>query len=231
MEVLNEQALWTSDKDSINWLASLLGREPVNSPQVIEDFQTGLNKIRRQVTSLHFHEPFDFTSLDAELRNIRLELVDPAMPPDGYGSFLPLLHARLHGNNDDSFLIALKETLIVQFAHFVAESLNNSESPGVARCEGLYREGNSTHLSPAQSLPTDIELKWRKEIAVLTDSGLESSPEILRCADYFPTRAKGRFCSDECRFRTFQLTKQLSDPGYLAAKQKRYRARQVRQKD
>lgn len=230
MDVLNEQAMWTTYEDSFAWLATLLGREPAITSQAMADFQSGLNRIRQQLSALHFHQPLDVTAIDAELGSIRLELVDPLKEKGSYSKVLPPLHARLRGLDDTSFLLSLKETLIVQFAIFMADSLSNSDNPAVARCEGLYREGNSTHLSPGQSLPPDIELLWRREIPALTNSGLESSPEVLRCADYFPARAKGRFCSDECRFRTFQLTKQLSDPGYLAAKQKRYRARQERPK-
>ncbi len=228
MEVLNEQATWTSCEDLIQWLSVLLGRRPTLTNKSIEDFQSGLNEIRRQVSCLHFQQPLDISAIDAELAAIKLELVQPIKQTGAYLKVLPALHARLQSEDDDSFLIALKQTLVLQFAQFVAEALNNTSSPAVARCEGLYREGGSTDISPARSLPPEIELLWRKEIAALTEAGLESSPEVLRCADYFPARAKGRFCSDECRFRTFQLTKQLSEPGYLAAKQKRYRAKQDR---
>lgn len=228
MEVLNDQATWTSVEDLIRWLSVLLGRRPTLSDKTISDFQSGLNCIRRQVSSLHFQQRLDISAIDAELEGIELELVEPMKQAGVYRKVLPALHARLQSENDDSFLIALKQTLVLQFAQFVAEALNNIDSPAIARCEGLYREVNSTDLSPARSLPPETELLWRKEIAALTEAGLESSPEVLRCADYFPVRAKGRFCSDECRFRTFQLTKQLSDPGYLAAKQKKYRAKQDR---
>lgn len=226
MEVLNEQATWTSIEDLIQWLSILLGRRPTLTKKTIEEFQSGLNDIRRQVSCLHFQQPLDLSSIDAELDAVKLELVHPIKQTGAYLSVLPALHARLRSQDDDSFLIALKQTLVLQFAQFVAEALSNTSSPGVARCEGLYRESGSTDISPAGSLPPDLELLWRKEIAALTDAGLESSLEVLRCADYFPARAKGRFCSDECRFRTFQLKKQLSEPGYLAAKQKRYRAKQ-----
>lgn len=226
IDVLNEQATWTSYEDLIAWFSGLIGQPVSLSQPIMEDFQNGLNFIRRQLSAVHFHEPVDIAGLDVRLRDVRLELVENRSANDGYSAVLPTLRGRWQSEEPDAILCALKETLTVQFAFFVAGALDDSENPGIARCEGLYRKGSSTHLSPVVSFPAEIELRWRKEISVLTESGLESSPEILRCADFFSARAKARFCSDDCRFRTFQLTKQLSDPGYLAAKQKRYRQRQ-----
>jgi len=228
---LNEQATWMSYEDLIQWFSGLLGRPASLSRTAVVEFQDGLNCIRQQVSAIHFHESVDIPFIDQHLKDISLELISPISSDSAYSNALPRLRARASSSDDDALLRALKQTLIVQFAYFVSEALAQSEIPGIARCEGLYREGSSTHLSPADSLPEETELRWRKEIAALTEAGLESSTDILRCADYFLARSKARFCSDECRFRTFQLTKQLADPGYLAAKQKRYRERNEKRGD
>jgi hypothetical protein len=226
VDILNEQALWTSYEDLITWFSSLLGRPAQVTESALEDFQAGLNFIRRAVSAFHFHEQIDIDCLNNHLKDVNLELGDLKPGADPYAGVLPAFRARVDRQDDDSILMALKQTFIVQFASFVGETIEHSSGSPIARCEGIYREGSATHLSPVQSFPEDIELRWRKEIQVLSDAGLEKSPEIQRCADFFLPRTKGRFCSDECRFRTFQLTKQLADPGYLAAKQKRYRNRQ-----
>jgi len=228
IDILNEQALWISYEDLVNWFAEMLGRSPTLSQNAVEEFQNSLNLIRKQVSAIHFHEQVDAHLIDEQLQGVRLELVESLENESGtpFSSRMPAMRARARDNNDDSLLRSLKETLILQFAAFAGEALDRKAENAVARCEGIYREGTATHLSPVPSFPAEIELRWRREIPILSESGLELSPEILRCADFFLARGKGRFCSDECRFRTFQLTKQLADPGYLAAKQRRYRQRQ-----
>jgi hypothetical protein len=225
VEILNEQATWQVYDDLIAWASLQVGR-PISLPeQAVEAFNETLNFMRRQLSALHFGEALDLGYLNEELAQVEVELVGPAGTDQKKLSGLPAFRARPSGRDDAAVLRCIEHTLLLQFAEFVGTCLDDPDENRIARCEGLYRESRSRHLAPVPSFPADIELRWRKELPVLAESGLESDPEIKRCADFFVVKAKGRFCSDECRFRTFQIAKQLKEPGYLAEKQKRYRQR------
>lgn len=174
--------------------------------------------MRRQLSALHFGEALDLSYLNEELTGVELELAGPAGTDRKRVSGLPAFRARPRGLDDAAVLRCIEDTLVLEFAEFVGACLDDPDEARIARCEGLYRESKSRHLAPVPSFPADIELRWRKELPVLAESGLESDPEIKRCADFFIVKAKGRFCSDECRFRTFQVAKQLKEPRYLAEK-------------
>jgi hypothetical protein len=77
-------------------------------------------------------------------------------------------------------------------------------------------------------LPEHLEKYWRDEIALLA-AGSKNTEGWQRCANLFPAAGKSRFCSDSCRFATFQLVKQVEDSGDLGQKQRRYRRRQEKQ--
>ncbi|SRR5579875_505785 len=223
IDVLNEQATWTSGEDTVRWLSGILNRRVSPTPSAVEHFQETLNLMRRQLSALHFGEEPDLASIDMQLGNLRLELSSPGQRPGGV--LLPSFRARLEGASDDDLIACIGQTLLLEFARFLGEQLDSPQTAKIARCEGLYREAGANRISPCPDFPADIELKWRREIPALVEAGLDSSPDLLRCADFFVARARGKFCSDECRFRTFQIAKQLADPGYLAEKQKRYRQR------
>jgi hypothetical protein len=214
--------------DAIAWLSVLAGRavNPTNKPSV-ERLSLGLDFIRQQLTLMHFGEALDVAAINERLSNLRLHLVAPAGISAGS---LPALQASFGTgaatDNDDALPETIEATVLLEFAVTVGAYLDDPSRCPVGRCEGIYKEPGSLRLSPAANLDSSLELRWRKEIAALNEHGLVDASEVKRCIDFFPLRPKARFCSDECRFRTFQLTKTLSEPDYLAAKQRRYRQRQ-----
>jgi hypothetical protein len=105
----------------------------------------------------------------------------------------------------------------------VSTSPHDGQTASIARCVGLFRENSNARLSVVRSISNESERRWRDEIDLLKDYELTESPAVQRCADIFLAAPKAKFCSDACRFTTFQLAKQLRDPRYHADKQKRYR--------
>lgn len=216
MDVLNEQFEWNTTTDLKKWFAQLTGHEADLSKQAINEFQKSLNFIREQVSALHFNESTDLKTLDKKLSGIKLSMSKNAV--------LPPLHAKTKGTSDADLLKAMEETILLQFASFLSEFLSE-ENQYLNRCEGLYKEKRSfddESLAPEM----ETEKRWRKEIPILVECKLLASTDIHRCGDFFIGKAQARFCSEACRFRTFQLSKQLTDPDYLADKQRRYRQRQ-----
>lgn len=217
MDVLNEQFEWNTTEDLNKWFTKLTGKKPSFSKASINEFQKCLNFIRDQVSALHFDEPVDLKTLDKRLSTIKLSMAKTDL--------LPALHAKAQGTSDADLLKAMEETILIQFASFLSDFLANQGEIALNRCEGLFKEQRSfddESLAP----PMETEKRWRKEIPIFIECKLLSSPDIHRCGDFFIGKAKARFCSEACRFRTFQLNKQLTDPDYLADKQRRYRQRQ-----
>lgn len=217
MDVLNEQFEWNTTDDLKSWFIKLTGKQPVLSKASIHEFQKCLNFIRDQVSALHFDESVDTKTLDKKLSGIKLSMSKTDV--------LPPLHAKAQGSSDADLLKAMEETILLQFAAFLSDFLSDNGETSLNRCEGLYKEQRSFD-SESLAPPMDTEKRWRKEIPILIECRLLSSPDIHRCGDFFVGKAKARFCSEACRFRTFQLNKQLTDPSYLADKQRRYRQNQ-----
>jgi hypothetical protein len=123
----------------------------------------------------------------------------------------------------DSLLDLLRKTLLLQFAQFIGGIIDSGidETPRIDRCRGVYRDDSD--VPDFAAFPPKVEKQWRDEIELLVQHEAAAS-DVLRCEYFFPRTPKGRFCSDSCRFSTFQITKQLAEPNYLADKQKRYRS-------
>lgn len=219
IEVLNEQTTWKSPADLVTWFSSLTGRALSPDAEAVAEFQNALAFIRQQATALHFRETLDVAGID-----VRLSVVALTFAPV---RAMPTLRARAPGDSDADVLKALENTLLVQFAEFAGQCLDSNYAVDIARCEGVYRESTPNDPEYVNPFEAHSERRWRNEIPILSEAGLIESEQIERCCDFFVLRPKARFCSEECRFRSFQLNKQLSDPGYLAAKQKRYRQRQA----
>jgi hypothetical protein len=212
LDVLNEQAEWASPDGVRGWLDKAFDAfEPV-SDQEIASFEEVLNFIRQQANLLHFRSQPDVSALNARLAILKLEFAEGT-------KVLPPLRAIA---DEDSTLQGLSATLLLQFAFFASAAMSDPKV-AISRCEGLYREKSQRVLASVFSGP--FEQRWRQEIPLLVDKNLVDSPDVQRCGDFFVAKAKSRFCSETCRFTTFQLTKQLLDPGYLAAKQKKYRSK------
>ncbi|MBX9693003.1 MAG: hypothetical protein K2Z81_11510, partial [Cyanobacteria bacterium] len=184
-------------------------------------FERTLDFIRMQASEIHFNGRADLKAIDNRMKNIRIEVGSETYPNASLR--LPALHAKIEGDDDDALLKVVEDTVLLQFSIFVGQAHDRSDETIFARCEGIFREESAEAIFPVHEFPLDVELKWRQEIPVLVEQNLEQTPEIQRCADFFIPKGRARFCSDDCRFRTFQLVKQLTDPKYLANKQRRYR--------
>lgn len=216
---MNDQTQWTSESEALDWLYKLTGRRLEVSTQDLQAFFDQLNFIREQVTSLHFGEALALERLQEKLSKVSLTIHSQ------YGSDgLPLLMAGRASNSDPDVLRSVCETLLVQFGAFLSEAFDSKSSPRIVRCEGIFREGRQERKRLG-ALRNERETAWRAELSLLQEGEPEVVDEIQRCEDLFVLTSKAKFCSDACRFTTFQITKQLKEPGYLKEKQRRYRTR------
>lgn len=224
MNVLNEEATWKDTGGFLRWASQVFGRPIQIDARGCDSFLSALRYMREQLAHLHFGEALETDWLNNELSQVR-----PGLSPSKAGA-LPAFSARPRGDSDAHQIEALKQTLLLQFAQFLGAALDNSETT-IARCEGLYRtpKAEQSHAIQSPSI-NDKELRWRREIPLLVENDLDSTNEILRCEDFFVPTPKARFCSDACRFATFQIAKQIESPHYLSQKQKRYRERQEQSK-
>lgn len=219
INTLNEQSLWRSDADAIAWFAKLSGKKnPELGPSSLKIFSNSLCSMRNVLYSIHFEENFDLTWLQDELAELKLVFEWPPV----FG-FMPVLRGKSDTASDEGLLESLRGGLLMQFASDLAQSL--LEGTAVQRCEGLYRDDKAQQISIVPEVREDIEQKWRQEIPVLVEKAIvDTDVEIQRCADFFlSTKSRSKYCSDPCRFSTFQIVKQLKEPEYLAEKQRRYR--------
>jgi hypothetical protein len=235
-EALNEQTGWSDQSKFLSWLTGVVGQQLQPSQAAQDRFADTLKRIRMHLGNIHFGLPEDLAWLNRELKVCRPGLYPLDVSTLPTGSRLPAFRIDptciqqnvdagkklKFGNHDDNTLEALRLTLVLQFAAFVGSSLDadDAEMPRVDRCRGLYRD--DVALPDAAVYPPIVESQWRKEIEVLQENE-SSANDVLRCEYFFLKTAKARFCSDACRFSTFQIMKQLQEPGYLATKQKRYR--------
>lgn len=228
LDALNEQATWSELDDARKWGSKVLSQNLVDCNDELMLLNSDLKFIRQQLSMLHFGENLDIGELDERLSKIRLCFVFES------GSGLAPLRAAVKGSSPTSLVECLRKTLMVQFAHFLSDAL--ASGAAVARCEGLYRKQLSKNyktraqLLSAESGPESgnhesLEQRWRGELALLSESKVDLASDLIRCEDFFVATKAAKFCSDACRFNTFQIKKQMSNPDYLADKQRRYRNR------
>ncbi len=251
LSVLNEQCQWQDENDLQTWFATVQGKEKVLlSQSCISSFVQALSSMRKLIYLSHFGKELDLSWLNGELAKARITLAsdprslssrttnEPAISVlkvhmmaerrnSGKDSGKDCLGSGQGRESDDRELYALRDLLILRFAIELADFLDSGSKTFVQRCEGLFRDLNASSLSLAPEIDDNIEELWRKEIPVLLEKSLENNKEIQRCADLFGTghKSRSKYCSDACRFSTFQIVKQLKDPKYLAEKQKRYRSK------
>lgn len=223
IETLNEQTVWTSNDEVLGWLYKMTGRKLNVSSEALGRFFDQLDFMRAQVTSLHFGEPPDLERLQERLQGVALTINE-----QHHQHGMPLLMARQASTSDGDVLRCVCDTLLMQFAAFLSEALENEGSPKIVRCEGLFREG-AVGRKRLGALPAERESAWRAEISLIHEAEPRVANEIQRCEDLFVLSSKARFCSDACRFATFQISKQLKEPGYMKEKQRRYRNRKEKQ--
>lgn len=237
--MLNEASEWKTDAEIISWFSKqVLGTGPreANSisseSPILQRFKSTLFQIRRTVYDFHFELSANLEWLKSDLRELQLDFDLP--PQDLALAGLPLL---LSGSFQDSAnwqveekaLERLRGAVLLDFAFDLSKSMGQGKTPCAQRCEGLYRDQAAAGISMLPEIGEDMERCWRSEIEILKENSLESDSSIQRCLDLFSADSRSRFCSDKCRFNTFQIVKQIKDPGYLAEKQKRYRLKKGQQ--
>lgn len=214
IEVLNEQAEWKSPNDARAWLSTIGGRAIQPSNVALAHFLQLITFMRLEVGKVYFKGACDIDAINSRLRGLQ-----PYLHSEKTGR-LPRLRliaspsSETTENDDDALLRGFEGALLVEFALWVGTS-----GEKITRCEGLFREDVPQHVID------DTERKFRAEIPLLSESELLEEAEIQRCGDMFLQKPKAKFCSDACRFSTFQIAKQIKDPKYLAQKQRRYRER------
>lgn len=241
IDVLNEQATWSDLEDARIWGAKVLSQNLADCNDELSMLSRDLGFIRQQLSKLHFGEKLAVDELDDRLSTIRLSFVlesdvSAFSSQSGLPSELPSLRAASSGSSPGEMVRCLRETLLVQFALFLSDALGVRAEKRIARCEGLYRKEVSRNYKTRARLISEessidgngdrnLEEQWRKEVPLLAESDGAAVRDLIRCEDFFvPTKA-AKFCSDACRFNTFQIKKQFSNPDYLADKQRRYRNR------
>lgn len=212
-EILNEEATWHDYGDFSAWFSQVAGRLPVPEKMRYEKFCSELDFIREQASLIYFDQKPDVISINKQLKLYSLEIDAEATSETRLPSLLAVARP------GDQILDRLYGSLLVGFAQFVADNQNGG--PGLCRCEGVFRDARMSDVPL-----TEPEKRYRQEISLLEEKSLLDDAGIQRCADFFVGRSKARFCSDTCRFMTFQISKQLKDPRYLAEKQRRYRSKQ-----
>lgn len=222
-EALNEQVEWSDPSKMLKWQADVFGFQLQPSQISQERFISSLQNMRMHLGSVHFKNSVELTWLDEELKLCRPRLSAKTIPNSRMPAFRADVDASNSESQSDTLIEQLRLTLLMQFAEFVGSTVDSGAESGrpIDRCRGLYRD--ESQVPELASYPASIEKQWRDEIELLQEYEIAAA-DVVRCEYFFPKTAKGRFCSDSCRFSTFQITKQLQEPNYLAEKQKRYRS-------
>ncbi|MBX9723295.1 MAG: hypothetical protein K2X81_17965 [Candidatus Obscuribacterales bacterium] len=223
INVLNEHSEWRSDDDIQQWFARVSGKTKLGlSAQSIKRLKDNLCRMRKTVYDRHFGKKLEIEWLEKELSSMKLTFdINKSQPG------IPFLRTVVTEDTADSLLDSLRSALLLQFAADLAQDLANNDATHVQRCEGLYRDPSANNLTMVPEVSEKIESMWRREIEVLKEQSLETEVEIQRCSDLFPAISRSKFCSDSCRFSTFQIIKQLKEPDYLKEKQRRYRQKKL----
>jgi hypothetical protein len=225
VEVLNLQTTWQSRAHLHAWFNELVGRPTNIIDGTVEGFAEALGFMRRSVANLRFDEPMDLLWLDTQLKTVSIGLLHHQGAQEGSDSHLPRCRSRVKGMLDSDLLRAVKDTLLIQFAEYVGDRLDGTSTYVVTRCEGLQRATAGNHVACEAVYPQELEQQWRQEIPLLRHI-TPATAELVRCSNLLASNGKSRFCTDECRFATFQLEKQVQEPGDIAVKQRRNRRRE-----
>lgn len=220
VDVLNDHSEWKSADDVERWLGSAINKKNPNlNRDVAKKFFETLSRMRECIYEAHLGTNADYSWLNDQVKDLKLTF---DFSQDQL--HLPALRGAVATKKDDDLLEAIRGAILIQFANHLSMSLA-AGTEICARCEGLYRDSNAVRLSMVPEVDENAEMLWRNEIDLLIEQSLQREKEIQRCADLFPAGSRSKYCSDKCRFNTFQIAKQFKDPNYLAEKQRRYRAK------
>jgi hypothetical protein len=224
-EVLNDQMRWTCRADFQVWFNDLVGRPTNLLDGTVEGFYEALGFMRRSLANLHFGEPVDLMWLDTQLKTITLGLLHHQGAQEGDASQMPRFRARVKGMIDSDLLRAVKDSLLIQFAEYLGDTLDETATYHVGRCEGLHRHLTPPTVPKEAAYTEEMEQAFRNEVPLLARQTPATS-DLYRCINMFSGPAKSRYCSDSCRFATSQTAKQTEEVGDLSVKQRRFRRRQ-----
>lgn len=231
ISVLNEQTEWESELDAEKWLlacarstnSSNKANAALNpSREAIEFFCQVLGEMRNCIYDLHFGMAPKIEFLNSHL--LWLKLSWQLHPITGLASLQA--EYRNPKNAIDSPYSYVIGTLLLEFCQDLSKCIEGDGGIFVHRCEGVFRAPGTEKLSLVMGVNDSVEQKWRKELALFSED-LALNSEIQRCADLFISNSRSKYCSDTCRFSTFQISKQVSEPNYLADKQRRYRSKKA----
>lgn len=220
-QVLNDQNRWSDRREFQAWFDQIAGRPTHLLEGTVEGFIEALGFMRRSVAYLHFQEPVDLLWLDTQLKTITLGLLHYQGAQEGAVGQLPRFRARVKGMIDSDLLRSLKDTLLIRFAEYIGDHMDGTAPRVVSRCEGIYRQSRIDQSASEATYSSEMEDRFRAEIPMLSQPG--AAPDLHRCPNLFSGNIKTRYCSDECRFVTAQLAKELDVADLLDAKPRRFR--------
>ncbi len=229
LDLLNAQTTWSAKDHLEGFISDLLG-QPVatwskNGAISSENAKLVSNAIiymRYQLSAKHFNAPVNLNFANERLGQCHFRL---HQPEPGSNCQLPLLRAVPAGTDEDSVVAALIDTYVLQFSQYISSAIECLPSYIVSRCEGLHKAAQLAECDQYYQDNKELESQWISELKTADHKALDHLLEVARCADFFLQKGNGKFCSDACRFSTFAIRKQVSDPKYHAEKQKRYRSK------
>lgn len=237
INALNDQSDWKNSIQPQQWLKKTAQSFCSNTSEIASDSEKDvrfllnlLSKMRNLIYQIHFADSNSSAKSSAKKSEMAahkdsflatfLSHLVLSFDPDR----TPSLRASLELSElEQSQYREIFGTLLLNFATDLSRMIETDEVILLHRCEGLFRDQKAERLSVITDVSDSTEELWRKEIPLIVEQSLEKAPEIQRCADIFLSRSRSKYCSDACRFTTFQIAKQLKDPNYLAEKQRRYR--------
>lgn len=231
--MLNQQAEWSSIDDTARWIANLSKALDVSNDATLVDlefFLQLLQQIRELVSELHFNP--NSISTRKKVDRFSEDFISGLTLNYTQSQKFALratMSSKVLGRTSSKSIDIIAGTVL----HSFVCDLANNDLTEIRRCEGVYRKQRAA--SAANDLMKQYsyvqEAKWRNEIAVLSEETSDESATLLeRCEDFYLPSIRSKYCSDTCRFKTFQIQKRLNDPSYLAEKQKRYRLKKSNSK-
>jgi hypothetical protein len=230
LDLLNADTTWSSLEDLQLFIGDALGKPAQNwsakdyklSKENAEGISNAVIYMRYQLAALHFNAPVNLSWANERLSQCQFRAHELDAVPD---CKMPLLRAVNSDTSESSLVSSFIDTFILQFVQYICSVQEGSPVYTVSRCEGLHKRAQLSECDSYYQTHNELEGKWIQELTPDNPLLAEGLLDIARCADFFLQKGNGRFCSDGCRFSTFAIRKQFSDPNYYAKKQKRYRSK------
>jgi hypothetical protein len=230
LDLLNADTTWSTPEDLQLFISDALGKPAQNwsakdyklSKENAEGISDAVIYMRYQLAALHFNAPVNLSWANERLSQCQFRAYEQDAVPD---CKMPILRAVNSDTDEASLVNSFIDTFILQFIQYVSSVQEGSPIYIVSRCEGLHKKTQLAECDHYYQTHKEMEAKWIHELAPDNPLLAKELIDIARCADFFLQKGNGKFCSDGCRFSTFAIRKQFSDPDYHAKKQKRYRSR------